>query len=97
MPNKDKEGLPTCFVESMSLGVPCVGTDYSGISELIDHEVNGMLSKEKDIQDITSKMCKLYDMIKNDNTGSISKSCKLKVSSMFDNEQNINLLIKHLK
>tara|TARA_B100001027_G_scaffold82505_1_gene56551 strand:- start:5284 stop:7230 length:1947 start_codon:yes stop_codon:yes gene_type:complete len=97
MPNKDKEGLPTCFVESMSLGVPCVGTDYSGIPELIDHEVNGMLSKEKDVQDITYKMCKLYEMIKNDNTGSISESCKLKVSSMFNNEENINLLLEYLK
>jgi glycosyltransferase involved in cell wall biosynthesis len=97
MPNKDKEGLPTCFVESMSLGVPCVGTNYSGIPELIDHEVNGMLSKEKDVQDITSKMCKLYEMIKNDNAGSISESCKLKASSMFNNEENINLLLEYLK
>ena len=48
MPNKDKEGLPTCFVESMSLGTPCIGTNYSGTPELIEHGTNGMLTKEKD-------------------------------------------------
>lgn len=95
--NKDKEGLPTCFVESMSLGTPCIGTDYSGTPELIDHGINGMLTKEKDVNDIASKMCKLYDMIKSDSTGSIQEACKLKVQSMFDNEQNISLLLEHLK
>ena len=97
MPNKDKEGLPTCFVESMSLGTPCVGTDYSGTPELIDHGINGMLTKEKDVSDISNKMCKLYDMIKSDSKGAISESCKLKVKKMFNNEENIELLLKHLK
>jgi glycosyltransferase involved in cell wall biosynthesis len=97
MPNKDKEGLPTCFVESMSLGTPCIGTDYSGTPELIDHGINGMLTKEKDVNDIADKMCKLYNMIKCDSTGAISESCKSKVSSIFNNEENINLLLEHLK
>lgn len=95
--DKDKEGLPTCFVESMSLGTPCIGTDYSGVPELIDHGVNGMLAKQKDIQDITSKMTQLYKMIENDRSGEISKSCKIKITTMFDNQKNINLLVNHLK
>lgn len=97
MPNKDKEGLPTCFVESMSLGTPCIGTDYSGTPELIDHGINGMLTKEKDVNDINIKMCELYEMIKEDNIGSISGSCKAKVENMFNNEENVKLLLEHLK
>ena len=74
-----------------------MGTNYSGIPELIDHEVNGMLTKEKGVSDIADKMCKLYDMIKSDSKGAISESCKLKVKKMFNNEENIELLLKHLK
>lgn len=96
MPNKDKEGLPTCFVESMSLGTPCIGTNYSGTPELIDHEENGMLTAEKDVEDIAEKMKKLYDMVKSDEN-KIYWACKNKVNKMFDNQKNIALLLEHLK
>ena len=95
--NKDKEGVPTCFVESMSLGTPCIGTNYSGTPELIDHGVNGMLTKEKNVRDISDKMIQLYNMLRNDEEQRISKSCKLKIEKMFNNEENINLLLEHLK
>lgn len=96
MENKDKEGLPTCFVESMSLGTPCVGTNYSGIPELIDHGINGMLTMEKNVHDIFEKMTDLCRMISKDTGNSISEKCKTKIDSMFDNKKNINLLVDHL-
>ena len=97
MPNKDKEGLPTCFVESMSLGTPCIGTNYSGTPELIDHGINGMLTKEKDVSDIADKMTALYEMLKKDDSQTISWSCKHKVEVMFDNNKNISKLLDHLR
>jgi glycosyltransferase involved in cell wall biosynthesis len=95
--NRDKEGLPTFFVESMSLGTPCIGTNYSGTPELIDHGINGMLTKEKDVEDITSKMLDLYEKIKLDSNGEIGQSCRNKIAAMFDNEKNIHLLLEHIK
>lgn len=95
--NKDKEGLPTFFVESMSLGTPCIGTNYSGTPELIDHGVNGMLTKEKDVEDIANKMLDLYEKIRLDKDGEINKSCRNKISTMFDNEKNISLLLEKIK
>ena len=97
MENRDKEGLPTFFVESMSLGTPCIGTNYSGTPELIDHGINGMLTKEKDVEDITSKMLDLYEKIKLDSNGEIGQSCRNKIAAMFDNEKNIHLLLEHIK
>lgn len=44
----DKDGIPVVLMEAMALGVPVVSTNISGIPELIDNEVNGLLVAEKD-------------------------------------------------
>ena len=44
----DMEGLPTVLMEAMALGVPVVATRHSGITEVVEHEVNGLLSEESD-------------------------------------------------
>jgi glycosyltransferase involved in cell wall biosynthesis len=44
----DMEGLPTVLMEAMALGVPVVATRHSGITEVVEHEVNGLLSEEAD-------------------------------------------------
>lgn len=44
----DMEGLPTVLMEAMVLGVPVVATRHSGITEVVEHEVNGLLSAESD-------------------------------------------------
>jgi glycosyltransferase involved in cell wall biosynthesis len=37
------EGMPAAMVEAMSTGLPCIGTPISGISDLIEEDVNGRL------------------------------------------------------
>lgn len=37
------EGLPVTMMEAMSCGIPCIGTDVGGVSEIIHHGVNGFL------------------------------------------------------
>jgi N-acetyl sugar amidotransferase len=37
------EGLPISMMEAMSFGVPCIGTDVGGVSEIIHHDSNGYL------------------------------------------------------
>jgi hypothetical protein len=56
-----------------------------------------MLTKEKDVEDITSKMLDLYEKIKLDSNGEIGQSCRNKIAAMFDNEKNIHLLLEHIK
>lgn len=45
--NGDRDGIPNVLVEAMSMRVPVVSTAISGIPELIDHNVNGLLVPEK--------------------------------------------------
>lgn len=46
--NGDIDGVPVALMESMAMEVPTISTTVSGIPELIDHEVNGLLVPERD-------------------------------------------------
>ncbi len=46
--NGDRDGIPNVLVEAMSMRIPAVSTDISGIPELINNDINGLLVPEKD-------------------------------------------------
>lgn len=47
--NGDMEGIPTVIMEAMATGLPVISTVHSGIPELVDDGVSGLLVAEKDI------------------------------------------------
>lgn len=46
------EGMPKALLEAMACGLVCIGTDVSGINEVIDDSINGFLSKGVDAMSI---------------------------------------------
>ncbi len=45
----DRDGLPNVLMEAMSLALPCIGSNISGIPEIIEHQVNGILVPSEDV------------------------------------------------
>jgi glycosyltransferase involved in cell wall biosynthesis len=45
--NGDRDGIPNVLVEAMAMEIPVISTDISGIPELIEDKVNGLLIPQK--------------------------------------------------
>ncbi|EHR72774.1 glycosyltransferase [Burkholderiales bacterium JOSHI_001] len=48
MEDGDRDGFPNVLAEAMAMGVPVVSTNISGIPEMIDDEVHGLLVPPRD-------------------------------------------------
>lgn len=44
----DQEGIPVALMEAMAMGLPVISTQHSGIPELIENNVSGLLVPERD-------------------------------------------------
>jgi colanic acid/amylovoran biosynthesis glycosyltransferase len=55
------EGIPMVLMEAMALQIPCVAPCITGIPELIEHGVDGMLFAVADVEDLTKKIRDLLD------------------------------------
>src|SRR5260370_11809107 len=59
--NGDRDGLPSALVEALCMGVPVVSTYVSGIPELIESEVNGLLVPPQDSAALALGVARLLD------------------------------------
>jgi colanic acid/amylovoran biosynthesis glycosyltransferase len=57
----DMEGIPTVLMEAMATGMPVISTRHSGIPELIESDVSGILVAERDIQGLAGAIRELID------------------------------------
>ena len=58
-PSIGSEGLPRGLLEAMAAGVPCIGTQVSGIPEILDDGEDGYLVPPKDDNALAEAMLKL--------------------------------------
>ena len=57
----NRDGLPTVLLEAMALGTPCVGTDVTGIPELIRHEQTGLIVPQENPNALALALQKLLE------------------------------------
>ncbi|MGO8793588.1 MAG: glycosyltransferase family 4 protein [Candidatus Sulfotelmatobacter sp.] len=55
------EGIPMVLMEAMAMQIPCVAPCITGIPELIEHGVDGMLFTVADVQNIALKVLMLLE------------------------------------
>jgi glycosyltransferase involved in cell wall biosynthesis len=56
----DRDGIPNVMVEAMACGVPVVGTEVSGLPELVVSGRNGLLVPPEDPQAVADALARLY-------------------------------------
>lgn len=89
------DGMPVVLMESMAMEIPTISTDISGIPELIDNGVNGLIVPQKDPEALASAILKIKDDPYLANT--IRKNGREKIIEKFDIKKNIKKLINIFK
>ena len=56
-----QEGLGLALLEAMAAGLPCIGSDIGGISDVIKHEINGLKVPVGDPKAIAAATLRLLD------------------------------------
>ncbi|HEX8990637.1 MAG TPA: glycosyltransferase, partial [Anaerolineales bacterium] len=59
--NGDRDGIPNVLVEALHMGTPVVSTAVSGVPELIEPEVSGLLVPERDSAALADAIARLLD------------------------------------
>lgn len=54
-----KEGIPGAIVEAMASGLPVISTYHAGIPYIIENEKEGLLVKERDVDELASALYRL--------------------------------------
>jgi colanic acid/amylovoran biosynthesis glycosyltransferase len=57
----NREGLPTVLLEAMALGTPCVGTDVTGIPEVLLDGRTGLAVAQRDPAGLAAALARLLD------------------------------------
>lgn len=88
--NNDRDGIPNVLVEAMAAGLPVVSTNISGIPELIEPGVSGLLVPQKDAPALAAAIATL--LAAPELRRRLGQAARAKVCCLFDAEANVRTL-----
>lgn len=86
----NRDGLPTVLLEAMALGTPCIGTNITGIPELIRDGKTGLIVPQEDEKALAEALKQL--LYKSDLRVKLAQSARHLLESEFDIHKNTALL-----
>ena len=91
-----KEGLPTCILEALAMGVNVVTFDSRGNNDIIKHQYNGILIKPSRSleKDVTNMIVGIEALTENTNTGILLTANALRDRDQYSRQRFID---EHLK
>lgn len=84
-----REGTPRVLLEAAGSAKPIIATDVPGCREVVEDQVNGLLCKLKDSQDLADKMRKVYGYT-DDQLKTLGINGRRKIELQFDESLVIN-------
>ncbi|MBN2881608.1 glycosyltransferase [Candidatus Woesearchaeota archaeon] len=82
----DQEGIPVALMEAMASGLICISTKHSGIPELIENNINGILISEKDHNELFKKLEEIKQLSKR-KLNNITKNARQKIETQFNDKK----------
>jgi glycosyltransferase involved in cell wall biosynthesis len=81
----DRDGIPNVLVEAMAAGTPVVATAVSGIPELVEDGVNGLLVDPEDPEALADALLRLRD--DPDLTARLRAAARTTITERFDGDR----------
>ena len=88
--DNDMDGIPNVLMEAMALEMPTISTDVTGIPELIDDGVDGVIVPENDSRSLADALLKVRNDV--NFAEKIRKNGRKKIRNKFNVERNVQLL-----
>ena len=86
----DRDGIPNVLLEAMAMGLPVVASRVSGIPELVDQGVNGVLVEPDDAPALADAIASLLHQPMR--CAALGCRARLTVTEQFDNDHNLRRL-----
>lgn len=88
----EQEGIPNVLKEAMASGLPVVSTHHSGIPELVEDGVSGLLVPERDSEALADRLAYLVDHP--DRWPAMGRAGRQRIEAEFDSEKLTDGLVK---
>lgn len=86
----DRDGIPNVLAEAMAMGLPVVSTQISGIPELIENGVDGILVPQRDVYALAAALERLIRQ--NPLRKRFGQAARAKICRVFDATENTRKL-----